>query len=446
MKPIVQREFRGINTLDPFSIDSAFATEVKNLTSSKYPAASTRPGYSVLKTQGTTKVLGMGVWKDRELHVVFNDGTWHRLKDGTWTQLLSGLNTSATWYFTNFKGGFADINLIATNGVDAPKRYDGTSVTNLGGAPATLNYIEQHDNRLYGMVSNILYFSELSVGTNWTTTSGNDSDPGQIVIENAEGETVNGLLGGAGHIVIFQPSDVFELYGTSPSDYRKIPAADDIGLANGRCRTVLDAVIYFMGRGGIYAYSGGARPNKLFSRPVQKYIDALSTTDLANCSMGTDGRYLYVYIPGKILEFNPEFGTWYVWEDISAACFARVGSSFYVGDTSGRVLLIGGETDNGTAISGYWISKVFASETLVQVIRWIRAWVSASVTSGTVKVYMSKTENGNDWEYVGDASDDAINIRSTTLANAKMLRAKIEFTGVMTLRAFSRDEETLPLR
>lgn len=449
---ITQHEFRGVNTLDPFSIDPAYAMSVKNLTSAKYPAATTRPGYSVLKQQGT-KVIGLAAWKDDELHAIFDDGTWWKYDGSTWTQLTSGLSTAAEWSFCNFRGNFDDINLIAANGIGVPRRYDGSTVTTLSGAPSGLNYIEQHDNRLYGAVGNTLHFSELSVPTNWTQTMGSDSDPGQIVVETPNGEEINGLLAGAGHIIIYKPSYQAELYGTSPSDYRKIDVADDIGLANHRSKVVLNGVVYQMDRNGIYSYLGGARPDKRFSLVIQKYIDELSEADLAKCCMGTDGQRLYTYIPDKILEYDPKFGTWYVWEGISAAHFARVGDSFYVGDTKGRVLRFGGSTDAGEPIKGEWVSKPFTAESMSQVIRWLRAWVTANVPAGSsINVYMSKTVDGDDWILVGNTQNNAgivnkpIYLRSQTLPNAKMLRIKIEFTGPVDIHEIAREEEHMPIR
>ena len=90
--PIIQKEFRGVNRLDAFSILDSFASETKNLTSSNFPALTVRPGYTMLMQPYGNKVLGLGVWKDIELHAVFNDGTWRKWNGTEWVELYTGLD------------------------------------------------------------------------------------------------------------------------------------------------------------------------------------------------------------------------------------------------------------------------------------------------------------------------------------------------------------------
>jgi len=42
MPEIILREFRGANTLDPFSIDDSFFTDMSNLMTDDYPTATDR--------------------------------------------------------------------------------------------------------------------------------------------------------------------------------------------------------------------------------------------------------------------------------------------------------------------------------------------------------------------------------------------------------------------
>ncbi|MFB7817425.1 hypothetical protein ACFC0X_25050 [Paenibacillus chitinolyticus] len=460
--PIIQREFRGENRLDPLSISPEYATETRNFTSSAYPALTVRPGHSVIGEITNAKVLGMGVWKDTELHAVFSDGTWRRWTGSIWSNpLASGLNTTAKWSFCNFKGNLGDFNLLGANGIDAVKKYDGSTVSNLSGAPANANFIDEHDNRLYCVTNGTqVHFSELSVATNWTAIEQSDSDPGSFIKEINSGKKISGMKAGAGHITVFFTSASFELYGTSASDFRMIEVAPDIGMLNNESSALLDGILYFISERGFYRYGGGSRPDKGFSAPMQWYIDNMNKAARQTCCAGTDGKRVYFAIPmysatpDTIIEFTPEYGTWYVWRDVAPSCFARMGDNWYIGDNAGRLLQIGGANDNGSAIAWKWISKPFSAQSMSQVIRWLRAWISAKIPAGSaMNVYLSKSAEGDDdWTLVqnipatGWISSKPMYIRSSVAVNAHFIRLKIEGTGPMKLHEFAREEDYLPLR
>lgn len=456
--PIVQREFKGINKLDPYSLDPAFSPDMVNMTMSLYPALSTRPGYSLLGVAIGTDVLGMGVWKDTELHAVFNDGTWRKWNGSDWsTILVSGLNTTAPWSFCNFKGNLGDFNLIGSNGVDTAKRYDGSTIQALAGAPAAINFIDEHDNRLYGVVNGIeIHFCELSVGTNWTTIGQNDSDPGTIVKEVNTGKKIVGLKAGTGHVTVYFPASTHELYGTSPSDFRMVEAANDIGAINNNCSVNLDGATYFMGDRGIYKYSGGSRPNKQFSQAVQWYVDNMNQAAKSTCTLGTDGLKLYVSLPmtsstapDTMLVYDLTYQTWEVWEGISALCMAKVDRSFYYGDSTGRVLLQGGTTDAGTPIASRWVSKPLSGSSLAERMRVHRLWFAQEIANGsTVSAYLSKSAVGNDWSLVSSITKavSRVIVPPSIASKAHVERVKIECVGYVVTREFTWEPKTGPIQ
>lgn len=461
--PIVQREFRGENRLDPYSIADVFATSTKNLTSSAFPGLTVKPGYTLLGAAIGTKVLGIGVWKDTEIHAVFNDGTWRKWTGAAWSApLASGLSLTAEWSFCNFKGNLGDFNLIAANGVDPVKRYDGGTLQDLAGAPAGANYIDEHDNRLYCVVNGVeVHFSELSVPSNWTVIGQNDSDPGTIIKEINTGKKIVGLKAGAGHVTVFFPTSSHELYGTSPSDFRFMEVAADIGAINNKSAVSLDGWLYFAGELDNYKYGGGSRPDKTFAQRMQWYMQHMNQAAKLTSCVGSDGRKLYTGIPidsatapDTIIEYDPQHDTFYTWKDISPLCFARMANTLYIGDAQGRVLKVGGTTHNGAAILWHWISKPFSSASMAQVIRWLRAWITTNVPAGsTMNIYLSKLPEGDsDWVLVKTIAADAvvestpIYIPSNVAANTRFIRIKFEGTGPMNMMEFAREQTSMPIK
>lgn len=455
----VMREFRGINKLDPFSIAEEYATDMKNISSDKYPAFSVRSGFSLVGTAFANPITGLGSWKNSELHATSN-GSWYRYTGGAWSSLLSGLNATAEWSFANFKGNLTDINLIGANGVDAIRRYDGSTVQTLTGAPANANYITTYSNRLFAVVGNTIHASELNVPTNWTTTINADSDPFQINVNTTDGETIVAMKPGIGHVTIFKPNSMHELFGEDISNVRIENIDLEVGAINNKSVVTLNGILFFIHRTGIYRYGGGTRPSREFSQPVQWYIDNMNTTARGKCSAGTDGQKLYFSIPmdsstvtDTILVYDPKFDMWTVWKDFNTLHMAQSTFYMYMGMNNGRVIQMGGATDNGTAISWERIWKPMGSMSLNKFIRWFKMWFLCDVPSGSVlNVYLSPSATGDsDWTQVGTIAPSTtyqsarIILTPTQIANTHYVRMKIAGTGPATVYEFDRDQREFPL-
>jgi hypothetical protein len=452
----VQRAFKGVDRNDPYSISDDHFARVKNLSSRNAPAASTRPGFTVLGGYGT-RVTGLSAWKNQQLHAVFNDGIWRRWDGTTWTDVKTGLNTSADWSFVNFKGGFADTNLIGTNGVDPAQRYDGATAYALSDAPAGANYINQHDNRLYCAVGNKVQYSGINLPEQWTLSGRPDaSSPGTVRRETYVGENIIGMQSGAGHLTVFFPSSSHELFGTSSSDFEMIAVAEDFGAINNQGITNLGGVLYFVDETGIYAYTGGVRPRKEFSQPVQPYIDNMNKTLKQQCCAGSDGRYLYIAIPigvivDTVLVWDSQEDTWYVWEDLQLTHFCKMGELLYAGDAQGRVLQFGGNTDDGNPIEWEAESKVYTGQSMSQTIEFIKVWLSVEKPVGAdLNVWVSKSASGNDWTLVGELSasvsvNNRVPIIPYNVARGNTLRYKLTGTGQVTIREITVEIKEIPL-
>lgn len=448
--PMILREFRGENKLDKFSIRDDQATESLNFTSDKAPALTVRPGFSVLGSFG--KVLGMGVWKETELHVVTADGKWRRLNvNNTWTELASGLSTTAEWTFSNFKGNLPQISLIGSNGVDAVRVYDGTTVMNLSGAPAGAKYMTQFADRLWCAVGNEMHYSAYRMATDWTAANGDDADAGYIIIETPDGELINSIQSGLTKLTITKPSSVHTLFGYSPSDYTMRAATLDTGQFNHKSGVTLDGWLFQLYDSGFYRFPGSGLPENSFSERIREYLTGLTTAQKSASALGTDGRKLYLSVNGKVIEYDPKKDTYYAWQ-LNALQFAQVGQTLYIGDDT-RILKLGGTTDGGAAISSKWVSKPFSGPSLAQGIRWLRMWLTVDLPAGSaLNVYLSKSASGENWEQVGsvtatsDIQQKAIYVASSKVPNAKYIRFKIEGTGPYSVYEVAWEQESLPLR
>jgi hypothetical protein len=450
-EPIPIREWQGANTFDPLSIADSYWTDVSNLTTADYPAASVRPGYSVLGSAIGTKVLGMGIWKDTELHAVFSDGTWRKWTGSVWTTLKSGLSTTAMWSFTNFEGNFAGINLLGANGVNGLHRYDGSTVQTFGDAPGSINYLTTYQNRVWGAFGREIRACKLDDATSWNSFPGTDEDSFGKPIESIRGEDVNMLSGSPSKLTIGMPNSLHELYGGLPSDFTVRKITEQTGVANNQAALVQDSYMRFLHQTGLFEYlSGGLYPDKAFSEIIAGFTQNIT----ANAAAGTDTEKLYFYDGSScILMYDPRSGVqaWSVWHGIAPTCFTIFQHQLYIGDASGRVLRLGGAVDDaGTPIIWYAVTKPFTSSSISQRQRWLKLWLTVELAAGSsVQVYMSPSVSGNDWTLIQTITTSGsqrvlVPVQSFTLENT--VRIKLAGTGWARIHELTRKVRLLPMK
>jgi hypothetical protein len=461
--PIVQRTFKGVNKLDPFSISPEYATDMQNMSSLKYPLLSVRTGYSLVGAALAARILGLGVWKQTELVAVSN-GTWLNSNGGAFSAISGGggVNASANYSFANFKGNLTEIDLIGANGVDAVKRYNGATVQNLTNAPAAANYIEAYSDRLWLVTAgNQLNFSGYRQADNWLTVLGDAADPGFIIVESNDGENISGVKLGPRRLVIFKPNSMFDLFGFSSEDFTLMQKSGDVGAVSNQAITTIGTTMYFVHTTGIYSYEGGPRPDKQFSIAVQNYVDRINPAAVSKCCAGTDGKMLYIGLPlgtavecDTILEYDTIHGTWNVWKDYAPLNIAMMKDIAYIGGVEGSVRKVGGLTsNNGTAITSRYVSKPYGASSLSQRLMWKRSWFVANVPTGSIlNVYLSKKDSGDsDWVLVQSIPADSViestrvMIPTTIVSNANWIRYKLEGTGPYDVIEFAREEQEMPI-
>lgn len=447
MQPIPIREFRGLNTYDPYSIEDSYFTEMLNMSTDDYPALSTRPGYTIQGAFGS-RVLGMGVWKGRELHAVFNDGTWRRLIGNAWTTLASGLSTSAEWSFTNFDGNLGGVNLIGCNGFDSMRKYDGSTVSLLSGSPSNGKYITTYQNRLWCAVGNELWSSALDQPQNWNQFAGNQQDSYRKTIESSHGEDINMLSGSLYRLTIGMPSSIHLLMGGQPSDFNSRVVTDDEGVANNNAVTAREGALRFMHKSGIYEYSAAALPDKGFSELIRTFYSNVSSASAA----GSDGlRLLFSTQGGETLVYDPRIGTWTRWLLPTPTCYAAIGQDLYFGTASGQVLKLGGTLDSSNPITWKAVTKPFTNGSIAQKQRWLKMWIVAEMATGSVlRISLSSQASGESWDLVNTITASSavaqriiIPVRKFALENT--VRIKLEGTGWIRLHEITRQVRQLPL-
>ena len=183
-----------------------------------------------------------------------------------------------------------------------------------------LDYICHHDNRLWGVSDrdNCIYASALGDPSNFCLYDGLSTDSYTAAV-GSEGE-FTGICSYGGSVLCWKEQGLHKVLGTMPETYQ-IAAYTVPGVGRGSHKSLVsvDERLYYLGRDGVYAYTGSL-PTRI-SRP-------LGLAPYANGVAGTDGKYYCLSAERtgcgpELLLYDPETGLWFRRDGTRAADFAR---------------------------------------------------------------------------------------------------------------------------
>jgi hypothetical protein len=437
----------GENTfLTPFEIKKSESTYSRNTSSRNYPALSVRPGWATNPFTAITTPNALGQRNNQYPHV--QDGTvWKRWDGSAWQNVQTGL-TSAAGKFLEFNTEAARYTILV-NGTNK-YAWDGSSVTNLTGAPAT-NLMAVDDFRLYALTGSVLKCSAAGSITDWTTAD--DADTIALV----------GMVGPGTAITAYNDSTIcwseqtmHVLFGNDPYDFYFADPME-YGCISDRSVINHNGILYFLDYGRFMRYTGG-KPLEM-SQKVRAYLEAINTTYKTKCVTGKHGKYIYLSIPygasattcNLTLEYDTEFDNWYPidqgWVD-----FVNIGEYFYGVTSAGAFHKINsGTTAAGTAISWSHITGAWNHGTVSQKKAVSDLWAIVDLPTGsTLTVSYSTTVDVDDFTllhtFTASSTEQMtrIQIPTTALQNIDYYRLKFAGTGPCTIHYLQEDLRIKP--
>ena len=323
----------------------------------------TRPG----KTRVNNVSLGagpiLGAWRfakeDGSKYLVVQHGTslYATEWDGATpfetfgTAVKSGLTANA-----KLRGVVWKDNLLLTNGVDNPFRFDGTSCTDLAGTPPKSKVIAIYGSRVWFVdeaYPSQIRFSGLEDFDTWDALD-------LIKIRDADGDRIRNLLPQNGGLVILKDSSAWVLYGTSRFDIRvsTSPLADFIGSAS------FDGAInygLFLGQDNLYTVSLNAlEPMPETHTPLIERLTAAQKAAVVAGVHPLTRRALFHLPTGATIVADFKYNAITQWLGLNASCFAVASAAgddgaLLIGDASNGLVyrLAGDDDDDGAAIDTF---------------------------------------------------------------------------------------------
>ncbi len=191
----------------------------------------------------------------------------------------------------------------------------------------------EKDNRLFACAPDgrEIYASKLGDPFNWNYFSGTAAD--SYAASVGTGGPFTGVAEFSGGVVFFKEDVCHKLFGSRPANFELLKA-EVAGVEQGSEDSLvsLSGVLYYKGRAGVYAYSGG------LARLIGAKLPAAS-----NARGGTEGRKYYLSMGGSLYVYDPEKALWHREDWTDASYFALKDGELYCLAGSRLLCLTGGE-------------------------------------------------------------------------------------------------------
>ncbi len=446
-KPVIVTLADGLNqSVESIEIKDSQAVSVVNMDSSLYPTVQVREGYTqfAAHTGYINRIFKfLGVW------YCGNGKGLYKLSGASWVAVYEYSDTQANrlWDAAMF---FDGSKLYFIDGSLQLRQYDGTTLTTLSTARANSSFIATYMNRFFmaGQNDNLLWYSGLRDPSDFTSTN-KYTGSGKITAETADGQLPTGLTAFSDHVILFKRNSMFELFGEDSTNF-EMKGPVDVGCISDRTILPTKYGLFFLGVDGMYQYLGGAFP-QIISENVKRYIKDINLSYAHHCCAGFDGRFLYLSLvtgaattPNITLKYDVDIKAWWV-ESYVATSYYMDGQTLYFGTNDGKIMKMGGSTDNGSAISWSIETKPFSEgdETVHKVIN--RLFVIADIEVGSsLTVHYSGGTEGGTWipvktETNGTGQVQSIKIPFIVRTPETWFRLKISGTGKVKIHRIVRE-------
>lgn len=217
-----------------------------------------------------------------------------------------------------------------------------SAVTFSRSVPA-LEHICEYNNRLWGVAGNTIYGSKLGDPCNFGFFDGLAGDSYTVAVGSPGAFT--GCIAYGSHICFWKEDMVHKLYGTKPANYQvNTYKVSGVKEGSGSSLCIINETLFFHGREGIYAYSGGIPELISGGFGLRRYSGAAAGSDGRRywCSLDytEDGAEKH-----ELMVYDAFSGIWLRDGDTQADGFAFLDGSLYMAADGKLIQLDTGEAD-----------------------------------------------------------------------------------------------------
>ncbi|MDR1116715.1 MAG: hypothetical protein LBL09_00505 [Oscillospiraceae bacterium] len=283
-----------------------------------------------------------------------------------------------------------------------------------------LAYICESNNRIWGVSGQTVYGSALGDPFNFHRYDGLSTDSFAVAV-GSDGE-FTGVVPYASHICFFKEDALHKLYGSKPSNYQ-ISTSQVQGIQRGCAKSarVINETLFFKGRGGVYAYTGG----------VPELISvAFGTKRFDEAAAEGDGETLYVSMKSEgkwgLYTFDTLRGFWLKEDDTEALDFTFLdGTVYFINAKDNGIYAI---TDEKEMIP--WLCELAPfTEASAEKKGYSRLSVQFELEDGAWLAVEVNTD-GSGWKTVYTTHDERARVFYVPIFPARCDSFQVRFSGI----------------
>jgi hypothetical protein len=254
---------------------------------------------------------------------------------GAGTEIQTGLTTGTKHYFESYND-----KLIMCNRSNAPSKFDGTTVSALGGSPPTKGGpVKKHGNRIFfldGDEPSDIVWSALDAEEDYTTAT----NAGRASISPNDGSDMIDMVPSINELVLLKGARPYRLQGTSPSTFtiaNVVPTTGSVGAISTQGAIFAVNQVWYAARSGLVSLVGvqqfGDLRESFASDKIRPYWEPgsavqLSINRLVDAVVAYDPQWNRIYQSvdtdndgqnDTLLVYDLTTKGWSVWDGIGVA-------------------------------------------------------------------------------------------------------------------------------
>ncbi len=303
--------------------------------------------------------------------------------------LADNFEQEGDYYFATFMD-----HCIIANGLEAPRKYDGNTLSVIDGSPPHANYVAVHKNRLWMTKGSRLYFSNLLDIDSWPVLNFIDISPN-------DGDYITGIKQVSDYLVIAKQHSIWLLSGEGNSTFSVRRVHANKGAYSPRSLEMVNDTLCFISDDGVY-FSDLVQ-TVLISERIKTYWDTLNSRRFNQVACWHFNHKLYISVPSANSIINDRVIVYDslrkcfigVIPDLKISCFSefREGGrniNLFGHSNKGQVSQLEvGYSDNGVAIPFRWRSRELDFETPEILKRWNKIFMDIVPASTDVDLKLT---------------------------------------------------------
>lgn len=276
--------------------------------------------------------------------------------------------------------------------------YEETGTIHVERIVPEMNFIFEHENRLWGAQGKQIFASKLGDPRNFNVFDGLSTDSWYLQTQS-RGDILGGCSYG-GYPVFFRDSAICTIYGQSAQGFQTYERQAP-GLKHGAQRSIAEAggALFYLSQNGMNVYTGD------YPKDLQQIFGNDAVHQAVSIS---NGSYLYVHMDGKLYVFDALRGLWMIEDAGEFISFAQMNGTIFALDANGQLYELRGDEmqwqEEQDAPSCFAEFGDFVDEPNMKSI--VKLQMRIEPEKGTTITVKIKYQGKKDWQTVQSVTGD----------------------------------------